>query len=195
MDTTGHTLTTFVYNLVRNPRIEKVLLDELKQVMESPNAEITQEAVDRLPVLTAVVKESLRLSYGVPGPLHRDVPTGGVTFLGHHLPAGTNLQLPTYTYHTNATVFPDPMRWDPTRWLVDDTREMERYYMPFTKGSRMCLGMNLALSELVITISRLVRRFEIGLEEGFRDEDMVWKAVFLPVTKGRLRVWVKEREA
>ncbi|KAK6527650.1 hypothetical protein TWF694_004632 [Orbilia ellipsospora] len=193
-DTTAHGLTTLVYHLVQNPHIEEMLLNELKGIMPSPTSEITETVADGLPILTAVIKETLRISQGIPSCLPRDVPAGGVDFLGYHLPATTTLQFPAFTYHNSPDIFPDPTKWDPTRWLVGDTREMEKYWIPFGRGSRICLGLNLAWSELLVTSARLVRRFEMGFAEDFKHEDMEWKAVFIPVTKGRLSIWVKRRE-
>ncbi|KAK6519335.1 hypothetical protein TWF281_003170 [Arthrobotrys megalospora] len=194
MDTTGHALNYAIYYLVKDPEMEKKLLDELKTVMRTPTSEVKEEVLDGLPFLQACIKESLRFSHGVPGPLPRDVPAGGATLLGHRLPAGTILRNSAYIYHTNPTVFPNPDKWDPTRWLVEDTREMERYWIPFSRGSRICIGMHLAEAELSLALGRFVRRFEVGFMEDFDEKDMEWKSVFVPSTKGKLRVWVKERE-
>lgn len=58
----------------------------------------------------------------------------------------------------------------------------------------MCIGMHLAEAELSVALGRFVRRFEVGFMEDFDEKDMEWKSVFVPSTKGPLRVWVKERE-
>ncbi|KAK6519832.1 hypothetical protein TWF506_000127 [Arthrobotrys conoides] len=194
MDTTGHALSYAIYYLVKYPEVQKRLLEELKGVMNSPTADVKEEVLDNLPFLQACIKESLRFSHGVPGPLPRDAPAGGATLLGHYLPAGTVILNSAYTYHTNPTVFPNPSKWDPSRWLVEDTRDMERHFIPFSRGSRICIGMHLAEAELSLALGRFVRRFEVGFMEGFEDSDMEWRSVFVPKTKGMLMVWVKERE-
>jgi cytochrome P450 len=38
------------------------------------------------------------------------------------------------------TIFSDPHTFRPERWL-DPTPEMEHAYVPFGRGSRMCVGM------------------------------------------------------
>ncbi|RVD85995.1 uncharacterized protein DFL_004291 [Arthrobotrys flagrans] len=194
MDTTGHALSYAVYYLVKYPEVQRRLLEELKGVMGSPRAEVKEGVLDGLPFLQACIKESLRFSHGVPGPLPRDVPAGGATLLGHHLPAGTVLLNSAYTYHTNPAAFPNPSKWDPTRWLVGDTREMERHFIPFSRGSRICIGMHLAEAELSLALGRFVRRFEVGFMEGFEESDMEWRSVFVPKTRGMLMIWAKERE-
>ncbi|KAF3919722.1 hypothetical protein ABW20_dc0106988 [Dactylellina cionopaga] len=195
MDTTGHTLTMATYYLVKNPEMQKRLLNELKTVMPYPRSEVEEETLEQLPVLQACLKESLRFGHGIPGPLPRDVPPNGATVVGHYIPPGGMVMHSHYTYHTNATVFPDPLRWDPTRWLAADTKEIEKYLMPFSRGARICIGMNLAWAELSLTVARLMRRFEVSFAEGFKDEDILeWRSMFVPVTKGPLKITVKERE-
>ncbi|KAJ6262615.1 Cytochrome P450 monooxygenase [Drechslerella dactyloides] len=198
MDTTGHTLTLASYYLVKNPDVQARLLAELKTVMPTPTFPVTEETLDQLPLLKsvqqAVIKETLRFSHGVPGPLPRDVPPTGATLSGHHLPAGTVTLNSHYIYHTNASVFTNPMKWAPDRWLVPDTREMDRYFMPFSRGARMCVGMNLAMAELTITVARMVRRVEVSFAEGFTDADMEWRSLFVAVQNGFLTVNIKERE-
>lgn len=47
-----------------------------------------------------------------------------------------------YYMHTDPEVYPEPFEFRPERWLgtcVDP--RMHRNYVPFTKGSRGCLGV------------------------------------------------------
>ncbi|KAF3219376.1 hypothetical protein TWF191_007922 [Orbilia oligospora] len=194
MDTLGHTLTQATYYLVKNPDIQSKLLSELKTVMKNPKDDVSEEVLEHLPFLQACLKESLRFAHGAPGPLPRDVPPSGATIMGHYLPPGTITSTSQYLYHTNPDIFPEPLKFNPERWLVEDTREQERYFMPFSRGARVCIGLNLAWGELSLTLARLVRRYEVSFSDEFKEENMQWKALFVPITKGPLLVNVKERE-
>lgn len=90
---------------------------------------------------TAVIKESLRLSYGAPGHLPCIVPTSGTTVGNTFIPAGTIISHSNYVYHSDETVFPNANDFVPARWLGGDVRELDRHMLAFAKGSRMCLGM------------------------------------------------------
>lgn len=49
----------------------------------------------------------------------------------------------SYWMHMDPEVFPDPHSFEPRRWLTDDTerlRIMHAHYVPFSKGSRACVG-------------------------------------------------------
>ena len=64
--------------------------------------------------------------------------------------------------HRNETAFPDPSRFDPERWIgrsADELRVMEKCYVPFSRGSRSCIGQNLAMCELYVSLGTIFRRF------------------------------------
>ena len=46
-------------------------------------------------------------------------------------------------YHHDPKIFPEPEVFRPERWLVSDEEfnKLERYMMPFSRGSRMCVAM------------------------------------------------------
>ena len=68
---------------------------------------------------------------------------------------------------------------------------MEKKFIPFSKGSRACIGMNLAYAEMHLILAHLFRRFEIS-NAGTTDADMEWDDSFTMVTRGHLKVTVRE---
>lgn len=46
-----------------------------------------------------------------------------------------------YAMHFDPNVFPDPDSFKPDRWLGQYNPQMDRNFVPFTKGSRSCLGI------------------------------------------------------
>ncbi|MCJ1476714.1 hypothetical protein MMC13_005382 [Lambiella insularis] len=115
----------------------------------------TESDLQSLPYLRGVVKEGLRLSMAQPTRLIRVVPAGGWSFHNHHFPAGTQVGVSTFSLHFNPIVFPEPMAFRPERWQ-DPTPEMNRDWVPFGVGSRMCIARNLAMAELFMAVQRLV---------------------------------------
>ncbi len=52
--------------------------------------------------------------------------------------------------HHDPTIFPDPKRFDPGRWLqVDGSTARKKYLVPFSRGSRRCMGIQYVLSTFV----------------------------------------------
>ena len=53
-------------------------------------------------------------------------------------------------------LFPDPMQFRPERWLEkDEKKRLSKYLHNFGRGRRICLGMELALSEVYLAVGRL----------------------------------------
>nr|POE78006.1 cyrochrome p450 monooxygenase [Quercus suber] len=65
-----------------------------------------------------------------------------------------------YFVHLNPEIFPSPHTYDPTRWLAAKAEStLERYLVPFSRGARMCIGMNVAHAELYTLLVTMLRRF------------------------------------
>jgi cytochrome P450 len=78
----------------------------------------------------------------------------------------------------NETVYPSPRTFIPSRWLSEDPKTvslLEDCWSPFSKGSRGCLGKNLAMAEIYITIAVIVRAFSL---DRLVDRDMAVREVF-----------------
>lgn len=86
-ETTATTLVGCLYRLASNPTIQYKLRSELNQRFATDES-ITVESTKSLQYLDAVLNESLRLCYAVPGGLPRIVPDKGDTYAGHFVPGG-----------------------------------------------------------------------------------------------------------
>ncbi|EAW08477.1 cytochrome P450 [Aspergillus clavatus NRRL 1] len=160
-DTTGNALTIATYNVVTNPKIYERLTAELKERFPDPEAEMDFAALEKLPYLTAVIKEGLRLSFGVVGRLPRVVPQPGAEFNGYQVPEGTVVSMSSWIMHHNEGLYPNSETFDPERWLNPVTyNTLDKYLFAFGKGTRQCVGMQLAYSELYVTLGRVFRQFD-----------------------------------
>lgn len=65
--------------------------------------------------------------------------------------------------HYNSDLFPEPDIFMPERWLKDDAKASKKNLVPFSKGPRMCVGMNLSYMEAYLFFGNLFRRFDISL--------------------------------
>lgn len=129
-----------------------------------------------MPYLTAELKESLRLGLALPGRLPGVVPEGGAHFNGYHIPAGMAVSISQWIQHRNETIFPDPMTFEPMRWLLETgkgSRAIDDYLISFGRGSRVCLGRILAWCELCVTLGTVMRKFgnRLDLHGGISEKD------------------------
>ncbi|TGO15980.1 hypothetical protein BTUL_0033g00180 [Botrytis tulipae] len=189
-DTTGSTIANALYYILSSASVSSNLLGELTSHGITSHETFDCNLVQRLPYLTAVVKESMRVHPMVPGTLPRIVPDGGVVVDGHFIPAGTSISQTNLSLHHNASIFPSPEKFDPERWLGDEKKVLEKHFAPFSKGSRSCLGMNLANEEIYIVVALFFSRFEMELYETDA-RSMEWADRGNAVNKSSVKVLVK----
>ena len=151
-ETTGFTLTIATYHLLSpssNPHLQK-LLHELHTAIPNPASIPPWHELEKLPYLSAVVQESLRLSLGASARLPRRNSKEDMWYKGWKIPRGTVVGMTHADLHHDPTIFPDPKRFDPGRWLqVEGSASRDRYLVPFSRGSRRCMGIQYVLSTFV----------------------------------------------
>jgi cytochrome P450 len=148
IDTTSDTLMFLVWalSLPKNSHIQRKLVDECMSIDMNAikNGVVNLEVADRMPYLDAVIKETLRLYAPLPASEPRSSPNDTIID-GYAVPRGTVCSMAPYSLHRNAEVFPDPLKFDPERWLKADgdpaLAEMKKWFWAFSSGARMCIGL------------------------------------------------------
>lgn len=181
-DTTSVTLAAAFFYLLHNPRVMRIAVEEVRSAY--PTEGIEQMLPSRLvtsPYLRAVIDEALRLSPPVPSLLPREVLKGGITIDGNYVPEGTIVGVSAYAIHRNPKYFPEPDTFYPERWTMSDDSEplqsispdiprtrdsislARKAFIPFSQGSRGCIGRQLAYYELHTALAMILHRFDIRL--------------------------------
>ncbi|KAM3425241.1 hypothetical protein BST61_g7193 [Cercospora zeina] len=183
-DTTATTLTYLIWSVLRDERVQEALEDEVTALSEP----YSDEQLEQLPVLGAVVKETLRLYGAAPAALPRVTPPEGAVLGGYEIPAGTTVATQAWTMHRDANVFTNPEVFDYTRWLdgeLASREDVKRVWSPYGAGSRICIGSNLANMELRIATTAFFRNCRgAKLAPSTTDESMEVENVFLIAPKG-----------
>jgi len=165
-DTTARTLAIAQYHILSNPAIHTRLLAELRTVIPAPGAVIpSHDALEKLPYLTGIILESLRLGNTVPQRLARIAPDEDLRYGDCIIPRGTTFGQSNWFLHFNPDCFPEPEAFVPDRWSGPDAERQRRYLVPFGRGTRMCLGLNLAYAEMYRALATVVSDIEMELFE------------------------------
>ncbi|KAJ5416866.1 uncharacterized protein N7487_000416 [Penicillium crustosum] len=166
-ETTARSLVIAAFHILDNESIKTRLREELRTVMPTPESRPTWRQLEQLPYLSAVVWETLRVSTGIASRSPRVAPTEALVYKNHVIPAGTPVSEIHYFVLTDPQIFPDPHTFDPDRWLRAAAKgeHLDKYMVNFSKGSRICLGMNLAYAEMFLVLAGFVRRFDMELFE------------------------------
>jgi len=154
------TLTVIAFHLLSNSDVMRNLKAELLAAIPNPNVSTPLSVLQSLPYLTGIIKEGLRLSYGTSTRLQR-IPFKPLIFEADNrvwtIPAGTPVGMTSVLIHQDENIFPDHRAFKPERWIENPW--LERYLITFSKGSRQCLGLNLAHAEMYLWLSAIFRRF------------------------------------
>ncbi|KAL3420294.1 benzoate 4-monooxygenase cytochrome p450 [Phlyctema vagabunda] len=175
-ETTAQVLAVLGFHLLDNPESLRKLREELDAVMPTGDEVVKWQDLEKLPYLAAVLNEGLRISSPVATRLPRIAPTEELRFGGWDIPAGTPISMSYYFIHLNESIFPSPKKFMPERW-IDATAKgvrLDRFLVPFSKGSRNCVGLNLAWAELYLAAAIVFRKFDLELYETTnKDVEMV----------------------
>ena len=175
-DTTAAALSSTLYHLISNPHCFQKLRQEIDEKLpfsadeDAESSISTYSSVSGLPYLRACIDETLRLRPPIAFALPRLVySTEGAMIAGHHIRQGTIVAVSPYSIQRNKDLYTDPDTFNPDRWLDEsDPEQVQRlkaYNIPFSQGSRACIGRHIAIVELQMLISSLIRRYEMTLSK------------------------------
>jgi cytochrome P450 len=143
-ETTARALTWTLYLIARAPEWEGRIVEEIEQV--AGQGPITAAHIDRLKIVSQVLKESMRLY--PPVPVLTRIVKDDVEIGGRRLRRGTLVVMPIYVIHRHQQIWDDPDRFDPERFSPEHEGRYSRYqYMPFSAGPRICVGASFAMIE------------------------------------------------
>ena len=199
--TTAYGLTMATFLILTHPDVKDRLRQELKSASCFPDPTQIPDwaSLEQLPFLTGVVKETLRLDHGVMSRLNRINYKSSMQYRQYTIPAGTPVGMSHCDLHLNPDSFPDPHHFDPDRWVrcsPEEAKRMGSMLNPFSRGSRQCIAVNLAMAELYICLATLFRRFDLELcvdgdERTTADDVMPYYDNFVPVPKnGKTKLFV-----
>jgi len=127
------------------------------QARASAELESAPDRLEGLGWMDAVVKETLRRHAVFP--LVARVLVRPQTIGGWALPEGTLVYVSIHLTHRNPSLWPEPERFDPSRFL--DAAPRPFAFVPFGGGSRRCIGKAYALFEMRLIVAEALRRFRI----------------------------------
>ena len=182
-DTTATAMAWALYWVHHLPAVKEKLLQELITLKE-----LDPVSISRLPYLTAVCQETLRIH-----------PVGMLTFprvvqkpvelLGYDLEPGTVVVGCIYLVHQREDLYPNPQEFKPERFLERKFSSSE--FLPFGGGARRCIGEALAQYEIKLVLATLLSQYELALANK-QPEQPRRRGVTLAPARG-VKVMVKRR--
>lgn len=172
----GHTTTMFrggynpsgmalywtIFLLGQHPGALKKVLEELDRLVRGDVP--TPEEVESMHYLEGALKEAMRLFPA--GTWTARLAMQDFELDSHPLPKGTWIVMSPYITHRIPEVFSEPYKFLPERWLSIHPSAYE--FMPFSAGPRYCIGTSLAMMQLKIAMTILLKCYGFTLKPGTR---------------------------
>ncbi|KAL7896740.1 cytochrome P450 [Trichoderma sp. SZMC 28014] len=181
-DTTSASLAGVAHYLTGSSSTYRRAAEEVRTTFSSLDEIVFGPKLNSCAYLRAVIDETLRMSPPGGAALWREVETGGAMIDGTYVPEGTDVAVGIYSIHHHDSYYNEPLKFDPERWSRSANKDgtartdtARQPYMPFSIGSRSCVGKPLALAQIMITFARLLWEFDLRRadnEPGWEEKDI-----------------------
>eukprot|EP01006_Ploeotia_vitrea_P004353 TRINITY_DN114384_c0_g1_i1.p1 TRINITY_DN114384_c0_g1~~TRINITY_DN114384_c0_g1_i1.p1 ORF type:complete len:395 (+),score=44.33 TRINITY_DN114384_c0_g1_i1:58-1185(+) len=165
VDTTANTLMWNLAHLATNPHIQQKAREEVNRVFPG---EINFQDSSKLEFLRCVLYETFRLTptvfFGL-RLLQQDV-----ELAGYDIPSGTYVQMNQAAAQVDESMFKDALSYNPDRWAKMGKEEATTAHVMennFGRGPRMCVGVRLARAELLLSLSTILKNYDIVPADDF----------------------------
>ncbi|KAI3763173.1 hypothetical protein L1987_53624 [Smallanthus sonchifolius] len=164
-DTTSTAIEWAISELIRHPRVMKKLQKEIGEIGHG-KPKITENDLEKMTYLKAVLKETLRLHTPLPLLISRES-TQYVKLMGYDISAGTQVIINAWA------IGRDPSRWEehenfrPERFLNSsiDYKGLNFEFIPFGAGRRGCPAIQFGIVVNELALANLVYKYDLALPE------------------------------
>ncbi|XP_062563719.1 probable cytochrome P450 6d5 [Armigeres subalbatus] len=167
-ETSSSTMSFCLYEIAKNKEIQQKVQSEIDSVLARNNGELSYDNIHEMRYLECCIDETLRKYPPLPI-LNREctqdykVPDSDIT-----IKKGTAVVLQIMGMQHDPQYYPDPMRFDPDRFLDPDIKS--KPYAPFGDGPRICIGMRMGKVQTKVGLSLLLSKLNFELVDGENSE-------------------------
>ncbi|XP_060081762.1 cytochrome P450 4V2-like [Ylistrum balloti] len=178
-DTTAAAITWCTHLIGEHPHVQDKLHEEMDSIFGDSDRPATMKDLKDMKYLECTIKEALRLYPSVPffgRSVTEDVTIGNQ----YKLKKGTTAVIVPVALHLDERYFPDPNKFDPHRFMPQNSTRHPFSYVPFSAGPRNCIGQRFALMEEKVMISSILRNFHIIATQKREDLSPVGELILRP---------------
>ncbi|KAL6659449.1 hypothetical protein ACP70R_003489 [Stipagrostis hirtigluma subsp. patula] len=181
-DTVFTVLEYAIVELMRHPHLMTKLQAEVRMVISKGQEVITEDELNGMAYLKAVIKETLRLH--APAPLLPHFSMADCNVEGHAIPSGTRTLINAWALARDPSFWESPEEFMPERFMEAGSAAAMDYmgndflYLPFGSGRRKCPGINFAIPAIEVMLANLIYQFNWELPPGLVERGIDMKESF-----------------
>ncbi|XP_037939487.1 probable cytochrome P450 6d5 [Teleopsis dalmanni] len=166
-ETTASTVAFTIYELSQYPELLAKAKKDVEETLRKYEGKLSYECVQDMKFLDLCVMETIRKYPGLPI-LNREctedyqIPDSKMV-----IKKGTAIIISLFGMHRDPEYFPDPMRYDPERFLEENMNYNSVAYMPFGEGPRHCIAQRMGRLNAKVAIAQILTNFDIELRENY----------------------------
>ncbi|XP_011706504.1 PREDICTED: cytochrome P450 4g15-like, partial [Wasmannia auropunctata] len=168
-------------------------LSEIYGTETPTSAPVKYEDLHHMNYMDRVIKETMRLFPTVPmisRQLSKDLQIGDSI-----LPKNTNVILAFMRMYRNEKYWPNPLKFDPDRFLPERIKDYHSYYyIPFNDGPRTCIGARYAMISMKVILATLVRTFVFKVDRRVQINEIKLKTDLFISTVEPLKCRIEKRD-
>ncbi|XP_074287937.1 cytochrome P450 736A117-like [Silene latifolia] len=170
--TTATVLEWAMAELLKNPRVMDQLQKEVRGISKG-NEFVTEDSLENMKYLKAVIKETLRLHPPIPLLVPRES-TQDLKINGYDIASKTMVIINAWAIQRDPDIWEEPEVFRPERFLDSsvDFKGQDFELIPFGGGRRICPGITFAMTNNELVLANLVCKFNWSLPEGAPSETL-----------------------
>eukprot|EP01147_Barroeca_monosierra_P002197 gene2197-5209_t len=178
-ETTSTAMTWLLYLLTQHPNVYKRVMAENEQV-DLETLLLPGDLSKKVPYLTKVIQETLRLRTPVGGIVAR-ICTHDTVIGDLSVPKGAGFTASSYDMHHHPCYWDEPERFNPDRFAATKSNLA---YLPFGGGRRYCIGKLMAIAEMQVMLSYILRNIRFNFAGRAEDTAMAYRPPLMQPKNG-----------
>ncbi|XP_022217127.1 probable cytochrome P450 6d5 [Drosophila obscura] len=168
-ETTASTAAFTIYELTQNPEVMAKAVEDVKSALEKHDGKLTYDAIQDMKYLELCIMETARKYPALPL-LNRvctqeyPVPDSKMV-----IKKGTPIIISLIGMHRDAENFPDPLAYQPERYLDENKNFNPAAYLPFGEGPRHCIGLRMGKVNVKIAVAKVLSNFNLEMRKEKRE--------------------------
>jgi len=184
-ETTVNVMTNVLVLLAKNASVVARGRQEVAKL--SLDEPLTLETLRQIPYVQRILQETMRVLPPVGGVFRQAL--RDTSFGGYRIPKGSMIACSIVATHHAEKSYEYADRFDPDRFDREKSNEKRDFaFIPFGGGLRICIGQHLAMVEMQIVLTHLLRSYDWSLVP---NQDLTYRVIPTPLPKsgGLISLW------